>query len=61
MRLFKDLRIFTNTIKQAVDMMKRSGIEATAKKRESDDKIEYTIVIPKNTGKPMIKAESVRI
>ena len=55
------MRIFTNTIKQAVDMMKRSGIEATAKKRESDDKIEYTIVIPKNTGKPMIKAESVRI
>ena len=61
LRLFKDLRIFTNTIKQAVDMMKRSGIEATAKKRESDDNIEYTIVIPKNTGKPMIKAESVRI
>lgn len=48
MRLFKDLRIFTNTIKQAVDMMNRSGIAATAKKRESRDRIEYTIVIPKS-------------
>lgn len=48
MRMFKDLRIFTNTIKQAVDMMKRSGIEAKAKKKENDSFIEYTIVIPKN-------------
>jgi len=50
MRVFKDLRIFTNTIKQAVDMMKRSGIDARAKKRENDTYIEYTIVIPKNSG-----------
>ncbi len=48
MRVFKDLRIFTNTIKQAVDMMKRSGISAKAKKCENERYIEYTIVIPKN-------------
>lgn len=48
MRMFKDLRIFTNTIRQAVDMMKRSGINAKAKKAESDEYIEYTIIIPKN-------------
>ncbi len=48
MRVFKDLRIFTNTIRQAVDMMKRSGIDAKAKKRESDNYIEYTILIPKS-------------
>lgn len=53
MRLFKDLRIFTNTIKQAVDMMKRSGIAATAKKRESGDRIEYTIVIPKTENEKL--------
>lgn len=46
-RLFKDIRIFTNTIKQAVDMMQRSGIAAKAKKNETQDMIEYTIVIPK--------------
>lgn len=48
MRVFKDLRIFTNTIKQAVDMMKRSGISAKAKKCENDRYIEYTIIIPKD-------------
>lgn len=47
MRVFKDLRIFTNTIKQAVDMMKKSGISAKAKKCENDRYIEYTILIPK--------------
>lgn len=48
MRVFKDLRIFTNTIKQAVDMMKRSGISAKAQKCENDRYIEYTIIIPKS-------------
>lgn len=50
MRMFKDLRIFTNTIRQAVDMMKRSGIEAKAKRKENDDFIEYTILIPKGNS-----------
>lgn len=48
MRMFKDIRIFTNTIRQAVDMMKKSGIDASAKRKEGDDFIEYTILIPKN-------------
>ncbi len=47
-RIFKDVRIFSNTIKQAVNMMKKSGIEAEASKTESEDFIEYTIKIPKN-------------
>ncbi len=49
-RVFKDVRIFNNTIRQAVDMMRRSGIEAKANKKESDDYIEYTILIPKETA-----------
>ena len=48
MKVFKDLRIFTNTIKQAVEMMKKSGISAKAKKCENERFIEYTIIIPKN-------------
>ncbi len=47
-RTFKDMRVFTNTIKRAVDLMRRSGIEAKTSKKESDEFIEYTIVIPKN-------------
>lgn len=47
-RIFRDVRIFSNTIRQAVNIMKRSGIEAETKKTESEHFIEYTIKIPKN-------------
>lgn len=46
-QIFRDVRIFSNTIRQAVDMMRRSGIEAKANKTENENYIEYTIVIPK--------------
>jgi ParB family chromosome partitioning protein len=46
-RVFKDIRIFVNTIKQAVDMMKQSGIDAVSEKIENDDYIEYIVRIPK--------------
>ena len=49
-RIFKDIRIFTNTIKQAVDMMQKSGIAAESVKNENDDYIEYTIKIPKKSN-----------
>ena len=47
-RAFRDVRIFSNTISQAVDMMKRSGIAAESNRIENDEYIEYTIKIPKN-------------
>ncbi|MEG2669802.1 MAG: nucleoid occlusion protein, partial [Oscillospiraceae bacterium] len=46
-RIFKDVRVFTNTIRQAIDMMRRSGIDATTDKIEEDGYIKYTITIPK--------------
>lgn len=49
-RVFKDIRIFVNTIRQAVDMMKQSGIAAQSNKREYEDYIEYTIKIPKSVS-----------
>ncbi|MCL2838383.1 MAG: nucleoid occlusion protein [Oscillospiraceae bacterium] len=49
-RVFKDIRIFSNTIRQAVDMMKQAGIEATSVKNETDDYIEYVVKIPKCVG-----------
>lgn len=45
--LFKDIRIFSNTVKQAVDMMKKAGVNADSKKKETDDYIEYFIRIEK--------------
>ena len=50
-RIFKDIRIFSNTIRQAVDLMKKSGILAQSTKVENDDFIEYTIKIPKKLEK----------
>ena len=46
-RAIRDVRIFSNTIRQAVDMMNRSGVNAVSYKTESEDFIEYTIKIPK--------------
>lgn len=50
--VFKDLRIFVNTINKAVDTMRASGIRASATKDESDGYIEYTIRIPKPCAAP---------
>lgn len=45
----KDVKIFLNTINHAVSVMKKSGIQANAVEKESDDYIEYIITIPKPT------------
>lgn len=50
-RIFKDIRIFSNTIRQAVDLMKKSGILAQSTKVENEDYIEYNIKIPKKLEK----------
>ena len=47
LKIFKDIRIFVNTLNHAVDTMRRSGIAADAAKRETADYIEYTVRIPK--------------
>lgn len=46
----KDVRIFVNTISRAVDTMRMSGIDAVSNKEETDDYIEYTVKIPKETA-----------
>ncbi len=45
--VFKDLRIFVNTINQAVETMRSSGVMASAARGETESYIEYTIRIPK--------------
>lgn len=47
LRVFKDVRIFSNTIRQAINMMKQAGIEAQTEKNENAEFIEYFIKIPK--------------
>lgn len=50
--LFKDMRIFTNTINHALKVMQDAGIQAKAKKNETEDHIEYLIIIPKMEQRP---------
>lgn len=47
-KLFKDIKLFINTLNHAVDTMKRSGIDAQTVENETQDFIEYTVRIPKN-------------
>ena len=54
-KLFKDVRIFVNTLNHAVDTMRRAGFEADSAKSETDEYIEYIVRIPK-TGNCVIKA-----
>ncbi len=49
-KLFKDVRIFVNTLNHAVETMQRSGIEADSVKTETEEYIEYVVRIPKSTG-----------
>ncbi len=46
--IVRDVRIFVNTINKAVDTMRLSGINAVAKKSETEEYIEYTVKIPKS-------------
>lgn len=47
LRIFKDVRIFANTIKQAIDLMNQSGVNAHSERIENDEYIEYVVRIPK--------------
>lgn len=49
-KLFKDVRIFVNTLNHAVETMQRSGIDADSVKTETEEYIEYVVRIPKSTG-----------
>lgn len=44
--VIKDVRIFVNTINQAIDIMKKAGINASSEKLEREDGIEYIVKIP---------------
>ncbi len=45
--IIKDIRIFENTIKRAINTMRMSGIKAISTQSEDENFIEYTVRIPK--------------
>ncbi len=50
---FKDIRIFINTLNNAVDTIRRAGIDADSVKTETDEYVEYIVRIPKLEDKPI--------
>ena len=44
--LFRDVRIFVNTVNKAIATMQASGIDAVSNKTETDDYIEFHVRIP---------------
>jgi len=46
-KLFKDLRIFSSTINQTIDLIKQTGLPVKSNKNETEDYIEYTIRVEK--------------
>lgn len=45
--IFKDIKVFTNTVERAISTMNRCGIEASDTKEETDRYIEYRVRIVK--------------
>jgi len=46
-KAIRDIRIFVNTIKQAIDLMKKSGVNAKAAQLDRGEYMEFIIRIPK--------------
>ena len=55
-RSIKDIRIFVNTIRQAIDLMKKSGVNAKAAQIDRGEFVEFIVRIPKKE-QPMKKAQ----
>ena len=56
--IFRDVRIFVNTVNKAINTMKEAGIPAESNKTETDDYIEFHVRIPKSPQQPKKAAES---
>jgi len=45
--IVKDVRLFLNSIRRSVQIMQRSGVNASMQRQEDDDQITLTVLIPK--------------
>ncbi len=45
--LIRDVRIFINTLSKAVESIRKSGLDAKSAETETDEYIQYTVIIPK--------------
>ncbi|MFW6022837.1 MAG: nucleoid occlusion protein [Halanaerobiaceae bacterium] len=45
--VYKDLRVFINTLNNSINEMKKAGLKVDVKKKEEDEFVEYKIRLPK--------------
>ena len=55
-KIFRDVRIFVNTVNKAINTMIEAGIPAESNKTETDDYIEFYVKIPKNAKNEQVNA-----
>lgn len=56
--VFKDIRLFLNTVNHAVDVMRRAGILANVDKEEADNEIILTIKVPREVDRNVSRETS---
>jgi ParB family chromosome partitioning protein len=49
-KAIRDIRIFVNTIRQAIDLMKKSGVNAKAAQIDRGEYIEFVVRVPKKVN-----------
>ena len=49
--IVKDVRVFLNSIRHSVDVMRRSGVDEAVEREETEDAITLTVRIPKAAGR----------
>ena len=54
-KVFRDVRIFINTVNRAIETMKASGVNAETDKTETDEYIEFRVKIPKTAETKRIR------
>lgn len=52
--VIKDVRLFLNSLSHAMDVMRRSGVEAACGRQDTDEEIFLTIRIPKRREKAVV-------
>ena len=49
--IIKDVRLFLNTVRRSVEMMKTAGVDAKLQRRDTEGEICLTVTIPRRNGK----------
>ena len=55
-RVYKDIRLFINSVRRAAAELRQAGLEVTVKERETENSWEISIVVPKQKDDQAVPA-----